>query len=112
MIKTTNIEDVQVISFEGTDKLNVVVNQEVKLALAKLNFETNAKYLLDLASINYIDSTGFGVLLSILRTCKNNMSSFKLCNANSKVMDLIKLLQLQNVFEIYDSKQEALDSYK
>ena len=112
MIEITTIDDVQIISFDGTDKLNVVVNQDVKLALARLNFESNAKYLLDLSSINYIDSTGFGILLSILRSCKNNMASFKICNANSKVMDLIKLLQLQNIFEIHNTRQDALNAYK
>jgi len=112
MIKATTINDVLVISFDGIDKLNVVINQEIKQELARIEFKPNAKYLLDLEPIKYVDSTGFGVLLSVLRSCKNHESSLKVCNINDKVRDLMKLLQLQNVFELYDTREEALEAYK
>lgn len=112
MIQTTQMNDVLIITFEGIDKLNVVITHEVKKELAKIEFKPETKYLLDLTSVQYIDSTGFGVLLSILRSCKNSNSSLKLCNINSKVMELLKLLQLQNVFDLHENRAEALEAFK
>ncbi|MFC2098789.1 hypothetical protein ACFLSP_03480, partial [Bacteroidota bacterium] len=35
-----------------------------------------------------VDSTGFGVFLSIMKTANNNYGFFKICNINAEVMEL------------------------
>jgi anti-sigma B factor antagonist len=65
----------------------------------------------DLKGITFIDSSGFGVLLSALKAASNNYGQFKICNVNSDVMELFKLLQLHHVFEIYDELDACLKSF-
>lgn len=110
MIKVEKIHEVTVISFSNDNKLNVTVTQKIKAEIVK-TIVPNSKIVLDLRGISYIDSTGFGMLLSILRHCKNNNSALKLCNISPEVMELIKLLQLQSIFDIRVDVNECVKNF-
>ncbi|NVO10293.1 MAG: STAS domain-containing protein [Bacteroidales bacterium] len=110
MLKLDKIEDVMVVSFNLDSKINVTVSQKIKVEVTKL-ISPHSKLVVNLEGINYIDSTGFGMLLSILRTCKNNQSLLKLCNISPEVMELVKLLQLQTVFDIRNNLDDCLKSF-
>jgi anti-sigma B factor antagonist len=110
MVKVEKVNDVMVVSFDHDNKLNVTVSQKIKMEVSKL-ITPHTKLVLNLVGINYIDSTGFGMLLSILRTCKNSNSQLKLCNISPEVMELVKLLQLQTVFDIRNSVNECIETF-
>ncbi|NOU19884.1 MAG: STAS domain-containing protein [Bacteroidales bacterium] len=110
MLKLDNIGNVMVVSFNLDNKINVTVSQKIKVEVTKL-ITPHSKLVMNLEGINYIDSTGFGMLLSILRTCKTNQSLLKLCNISPEVMELVKLLQLQTVFDIRNNLDDCLKSF-
>lgn len=112
MINVEKIEDVLVISFENETKLNVAVSQSFKIEVSKLIDQPNMKVVITLGGVDYIDSSGFGSLLSVLRVAKNNNTQLKLCNIAPEVMELVKLLQLQTVFDIRDSVNDCLKSFE
>lgn len=111
MLKLDKIGNVMVVSFNLDSKINVTVSQKIKVEVTKL-INPHSKLVMNLEGINYIDSTGFGMLLSILRTCKNNQSLLKLCNISPEVMELVKLLQLQTVFDIRNSLDDCIKSFE
>jgi anti-sigma B factor antagonist len=111
MLKTEKIGNVMVVSFSQENKINVTISQKIKVEVTKL-INPHSKVVINLEGINYIDSTGFGMLLSILRTCKNNQSLLKLCNISPEVMELVKLLQLQTVFDIRNSLNDCLKTFE
>lgn len=111
MLKTEKIGNVVVVSFDQESKINVTISQRIKVEVTKL-INPHSKLVINLEGINYIDSTGFGMLLSILRTCKNNQSLLKLCNISPEVMELVKLLQLQTVFDIRNSVDDCIKSFE
>lgn len=111
MLKVDKIGNVMVVSFNLDSKINVTVSQKIKVEVTKL-ITPHSKLVMNLEGINYIDSTGFGMLLSILRTCKNNQSLLKICNISPEVMELVKLLQLQTVFDIRNSVDDCMKSFE
>ena len=110
MLITENIEDITVLSFQNISKFNVSNADPIKEKIGSIYNTPNAKVVLDLSGIEFIDSTGFGVFLSIMKTANNNYGFFKICNVSERVMELFKLLQLHNVFEIYKTREDALKS--
>lgn len=112
MIEAKKIDDILVLSFKNVNKLNILISQAVKEDLAPYINNANSKLILDLNGIEYIDSSGFGVLLSILRSSKKNNSTFKLCNISPEIMELIKLLKLQNIFDICNDLDSCINSFK
>jgi len=94
------------------NKLNILIAQSLKEEVAQFLTKPNTKLILDMDGIEYVDSSGFGALLSILRNAKNNDSQFKLCNISDDVMELIRLLQLHNVFDICNSLDEGIKDFE
>ena len=68
--------------------------------------------LLNLAEVNYIDSSGLGELVSAFTTAKNQQADVKLLNLTKKVHDLLQLTKLYTVFDIKDDEASAIASFK
>jgi anti-sigma B factor antagonist len=112
MLKTETINGVIVVTFDKINRFNALITEPVKEQL-KAHFNLpNTRLVLDLSGINFIDSSGFGVFLSLMKTANNNYGYFKICSISEEVLDLFKLLQLHNVFEIYNSVDDAIKSFK
>jgi len=111
MLKIENINAITVVSFEGVNRFNAIITESVKEEIKALFVSPNTRLILDLSGIQFIDSSGFGVFLSIMKTANNNYGHFKISNITEEVMDLFKLLQLHNVFEIYSVREDALKSF-
>lgn len=69
------------------------------------------KILLNLAGINYIDSSGLGELVSGYRFIKSEGGEVKLLNLNKKVTDLLQITKLYTVFDIHSQEDQALASF-
>lgn len=112
MLKHESKNGIEILTFDNVSKLNILIAQSLKEEVAQYLTKSNTKLILDLKGIEYVDSSGFGALLSILRNAKNNNSQFKICNISSDVMELVKLLQLHNVFDICDSVDKCIDTFE
>jgi anti-anti-sigma factor len=111
MLKTKRINDILVVSLKDSQRLNAMIAEPVKDVLLELYNKPNTRLVFDLKDISFIDSSGFGVFLSAMKAANNNYGQFKICNVNSEVMELFKLLQLHHVFEIYDELESCLKSF-
>ena len=67
--------------------------------------------LLNLADINYIDSSGLGELVASFATIRRQGGQLKLLKLTTRVHDLMQVTKLYTVFEVYDSESEAIDSF-
>ena len=70
------------------------------------------KILLNLAEVNYIDSSGLGELVGAFTNATNQSASLKLLKLTRKVHDLLQLTKLYTVFDIYDDEASAIASFK
>lgn len=111
MLKTETKNGVIVASFDNVNKFNAVITEPVKEELKGFFQEPHTKLALNLEGIKFVDSSGFGVFLSTMKTANKNSGQFKICNVSDEVYELFKLLQLHNVFTLYNSLDECLASF-
>jgi anti-sigma B factor antagonist len=111
MLKTEKINDIIVVSFDNVTRFNALITEPIKEELKNFYNKPQIKLVLNLEGIEFIDSSGFGVFLSVMKQSNNNLGQFKICNVAPEVMELFKLLQLHNVFEIYTSLNDCLRSF-
>ena len=111
MLKIEKVDNIEIAKFEDINKFNALITEEVKDELTRLFEKPNTRLILDLDGINYIDSSGFGVFLSVMKTANNNYGFFKICNISPEVMELFKLLQLHNIFDIYEDVEDCRKSF-
>ncbi len=111
MLKSEKINNITVVSFDFITRLNAVIAEPVKDELKNFLTEKNARIILNLDGVKFIDSTGFSIFLSIKKLATTNGAQFKICNISPEVKKLFELLQLHYVFELYDHIDECLKSF-
>ena len=112
MLKINTIGDVTEVKFDNTQKLNVLVSESLKTRLQKLFERPNAKVLINMEGIYFLDSSGFAAFLSVYKTAHNNNGQIIFCNLSDSAMDLFRVLQLHTVFKIVNEPDKAIKSFK
>ncbi|HYZ83380.1 MAG TPA: STAS domain-containing protein [Bryobacteraceae bacterium] len=69
------------------------------------------RIVLDLAGVDYIDSTGLGQVVIGFTTVQRAAGALKLLNLNRRNIELLVLTKLSTVFEIFDDETEAVNSF-
>jgi anti-sigma B factor antagonist len=67
--------------------------------------------LLNMSRVNWVNSTGLGILVSAFHTLKKNGGQLKICEVSDRIDNILNVTQLKLVFETYDSCDEALASF-
>ena len=69
------------------------------------------KIVIDLSGVDWVNSTGLGILISALTTMKNNGGELKLANVTEKIQSLLTITKLVTVFESHDSVDAAIGAF-
>ena len=72
----------------------------------KLNF------VLDFADMKYIDSAGLGILVIQNKKVTEGGGKIKLANLSKDILSLFNLTHLDKAFEIFESIEDAINSFK
>ncbi|HUE81852.1 MAG TPA: STAS domain-containing protein [Pyrinomonadaceae bacterium] len=70
------------------------------------------KILLNLAGVNYVDSSGIGELIANYTTLSKVGGQLKLLNLTDRIQNLLVITKLLTVFDVYEDEAEALNSFK
>ena len=65
--------------------------------------------LLDMSTLNFVDSSGLGALLSCLRAMNAKNGQLRLFGMTKPVKALFELVRMHRIFPIYNSREEALE---
>ena len=79
-----------------------------KAAMAGWIEEGHRRIVLDLARVEFIDSSGLGAILSALKGVGEG-GEILLCQIHPAILRLFKLTRMDRVFHIFETRQEALD---
>ena len=80
--------------------------------IQKLLNDGDRKFLLNLADVSYIDSSGLGELVTSFTTVRNQGGQLKLLNLTRRVQDLLQITKLLTVFEVFNNEAEAIKTLK
>ena len=73
--------------------------------------QKKVQIVVNLCSIKWMNSSGLGILIGGLNTVRNSGGDLKLCCLSEKTRHLLKITQLDRVFEIFDQEEEAIEKY-
>jgi anti-sigma B factor antagonist len=108
-ISTRNAGDVAIVDISGRITLgegNVMLREVMRdLAAGGTN-----KIVLNLAHVDYLDSSGLGELVRTHTTVRNLDGQLRLANLNQRVKDLLQMTRLSAVFDIDEDEESAIRS--
>ncbi len=67
--------------------------------------------VLNLAKVPYIDSAGLGEIIRCFTAVRKSGGSFKLLAPNQRLIDLLNITKLVNVFDWYGDEASAVASF-
>ncbi len=90
--------------------IDVTVSTQFKGKVVDLINQGNHFFILNLSQVEFVDSSGLGAMISILKTLKQSNGDIILCELKNPVMNLLNLTRLSNVFKICSNENEASKS--
>ena len=74
--------------------------------------ENGCKYfVIDFEELVHINSLAMGILRGKLKSVKDIGGDIKLVKLNDHIKEIFEMIGLDEIFEIFEDKQEAVDSY-
>lgn len=107
--EVTSRDDVTIV--EVTGQLIVGNRQELKDDVLRLLSSGARKFLIDFKDTAYIDSSGLGVLVSLSKKIRERGGEMRLSNLNEDLRTLFELTKLDTLFQIADSRDQALEGF-
>jgi anti-sigma B factor antagonist len=89
---------------EETDKL--------RQAVAGFADREYAKLIIDLSNVTYLNSTAIGVLVSAHTSYARRNWQIKLCGINKNINNIFVITKLTLVFDVHDTREGAMKSFK
>ena len=84
----------------------------LRKTIRELLEESRTKILLNLADVNYIDSSGIGELVTAFTTVKKSGGDLKLLHLTKRVHDILQITRLFTVFDVQTEETAAVRSFK
>lgn len=84
---------------------------ELRERITRLCEAGTRNIILNMADVDYVDSTGLGGLVICFTSLKKQGGSLKLVNVSRRNIELLVLTKLTTVFEVFDDEQEAVNSF-
>ncbi|HNR89734.1 MAG TPA: STAS domain-containing protein [Spirochaetota bacterium] len=93
---------------DGNTQVDIVVSgdiemmtiKEFKEKLFEIGQNANKDVEIDLSKVDYIDSSGVGVLISLLKMQKKKGKALKIEKVSSQVLNVLQLSSLSDVFNL------------
>jgi anti-sigma B factor antagonist len=80
-------------------------------AVHRLIDEGGARIVLNMEAIEYMDTSGIVVLVACKKRAKSKGGDVKLVRPSRKVLEILSILNLHLVFEIFEDESKAIDAF-
>ena len=104
-------DNVTVVVIEGVIKLGESAQLFSDYLNGLLEGDTGS-VLIDMTGIDYVDSTGLGELVGYLQRFEGQGRRLALLRPQSRILNLLKLTKLDEVFPIFTVEDEAIKALK
>ena len=109
-IKKSEKGSVSILSLKG--RLDLASGATLKDEIKALTDAECTLIHLNLCDVDFINSSGLGVLVSIMKEIRIQKGRLTLSNLASYVQEIFEITQLSHIFEIFTSEEEAINSYQ
>ncbi len=97
--------DVAILNLSG--RLDLTSANELKCASRDIMGTGSRKLILNMGKVDFINSSGLGTLVSILKDVRSANGRLKLSNLAPYVKEIFEITQLTNIFDICEDEKHA-----
>ena len=86
--------------------------EDVEWAVDQLIRENRKKVVFDLSELDYVDSTGVGILVMCGGKMKAAGGELRLASLQPRIAELIKITRLDQIFRLYPTAAVAIENFE
>jgi len=105
-LATTDEDGVAVVSAHG--EIDVATAPELRQAIVEVASAGPGPLVIDLTDVDFLDSTGLGVLVSGLKRFRTMGTDVILVIASNRIMKVFEITGLTQVFHIHTTREAAI----
>jgi len=105
-------EDGSVTILDLDGRLDLASGSALKEQVKELLEKGKSSIHLNLAQVDFINSSGLGALVSMMKESRLHKGRLTLSNLASYVQEIFDITQLSHIFEIFPTEQEAINSFQ
>ena len=109
-INVTQETDISVMILTG--RFDALMAKEFKNCIAGLIDKRQIRIAVDMAAIDFIDSSGLGALVGSLKGVSKEKGEIRIAGLSPEVRTIFELTRLHRIFDIYETIETACDSYR
>lgn len=93
-------------------ELDALVAPKLKERITKLVEGDSTKFIIDFEEVTHINSLAMGILRGKLKIVKEMGGDIKLIKLNEHIKTIFEMIGLDEIFEIYETEDEAVANFK
>jgi anti-sigma B factor antagonist len=101
-----HLENIPVLDVVG--EIDIYTSPEFKEAVTSAINEGQRAIIINMLNVSYMDSSGFGTLLSATKRLRPVNGMLCLSGCNDATMRMLQITRLNTIFGVYDTEEEAL----
>jgi anti-sigma B factor antagonist len=92
-------------------RLDLTSSSELKEKVREYLDQGKVNIILNLAHVDFINSSGLGTLVSTLKEVRTAKGRIALCSLAPYVQEIFEITQLSHIFDIYPGEEEAFAAF-
>jgi len=104
------IQGIDVIRF-CFNEIGLQQREVMKKELDSVIPENGGKFLFNLSGVGFLSSLAIATMVFFAKKVRERGGEVKLCAASEGTRNVIKIVQLDKVFEIFDTEREAMKNF-
>ena len=69
------------------------------------------KVVIDLSGVDWMNSSGLGILIGSLISLRNNGGDLRLACLNERIRNLLQVTKLDSIFDLHETVEGAIESF-
>lgn len=102
--------NIKVLDLDG--RLDLASGTSLKEEIRTILEKGGSSLHLNLSKVEFINSSGLGSLVSIMKEVRLRKGRLTLSNLANYVTEIFEITQLSHIFEIFPTEEEAISSYQ
>ena len=109
-LTTKELGDIRAVFLEG--RMDVHRSLEVEADLEQMVAAGVTRIIIDLNNLEFLSSSGLRVFLGLLKKLREQKGRLAFCRIPAEVRKVIRISELEDLFEIHDGMEDALASIR
>jgi anti-sigma B factor antagonist len=112
-LRVKQVSDVTQVEFIDRNILDEANIHQIGEEIAGLvDASPSPKLLISFSSVDHLSSAALGTLITINNKVKNRKGQLRLANIDPQIYEVFKITKLDKLFQIHDTTEAAMGSFK